>query len=131
MSRQGSHGEAGSIAQEVVSSRSSTLSSSHPLTINAELNMIGILVTGVRTRRMTEIISAVERKLSNVLQTDSIRKAEFCMAQAIVYREIWQLDLGLEKAKAVNACLARQHVDEKDNLRLSIYGLEATIHHAS
>ena len=131
MSHQGVHGEAESIAQEVVSSRSSTLSPSHPLTINAELNMIGILVNGGRTSRIKEIMSAVERKLSNVLQTDTIRKAEFGMVQALVYREIWQLDLALEKVKAVESCLARQHVDEKDSLRLSVYRLEATIYHAS
>ncbi|KAF5622313.1 serine threonine kinase [Fusarium sp. NRRL 52700] len=131
MSLQGAHGEAESIVQEVISSRSSTLSPSHPLTINAELNMIEILVNGRHTRRIKEIMSAVERKLSNNLQTDNIRKAEFGILQAIVYREIWQLDLALEKAQAVNACLARQHIDEKDSLRLSVYGLEATIHHAS
>ncbi|KAG9498388.1 hypothetical protein J7337_009193 [Fusarium musae] len=131
MSHQGAHGEAESIAQEVVSSRSSALSPSHPLTINAELNMIGILVNGGHTRKIKGIMSAVERKLSNILQTDTIRKAEFGISQAIVYREIWQLDLALEKAQAVDACLARQHIDEKDNLRLSVYRLEATIHHAS
>nr|RBQ88726.1 hypothetical protein FVER53263_06541 [Fusarium verticillioides] len=131
MSLQGAHGEAESIAQKVVSSRSSTLSPSHPLTINAELNMIIILINGGRTRRITEIMSAVERKLSNILQTDTIRKAEFGISQAIVYREIWQLDLALEKAQAVDTCFSRQHIDEKDNLRLFVYRLEATIHHAS
>ncbi|EXM26152.1 hypothetical protein V3481_014046 [Fusarium oxysporum f. sp. vasinfectum] len=131
MSHQGAHDEAESIAQEVVSSRSSTLSPSHPLAINAELNMVGILAHGGRTRRITEVMSAVEKKLYNVLQTDTMRKAEFGMAQAIVYREIWQLDLALEKVKAVHTCLTRQHIDEKDNLRLSVYRLEATIHHAN
>lgn len=131
MSHQGAHDEAESIAQEVVSSRSSTLSPSHPLTINAELNMVGILAHGGRTRRITEVMFAVEKKLYNVLQTDTMRKAEFCMAQAIVYREVWQLDLALEKVKAVHTCLTRQHIDEKDNLRLSVYRLEATIHHTN
>ncbi|KAH7232784.1 hypothetical protein BKA59DRAFT_549304 [Fusarium tricinctum] len=131
MSYQGAHGEAESIAQEVVRSRSSTLSPSHPLTINAELNMVGILAHGGHTRRITEIMSAIEKKLYNVLHTDTMRNAEFCMAQAIVYTEIWQLDLALEKIKAVHACLTRQRIDDKDNLRLIAYRLEATIHNAN
>ncbi|KAF5699740.1 serine threonine kinase [Fusarium globosum] len=131
LSLQGAHGEAESIAQEVISSRSSILSPTHPLTINAELNMVVILINAGHTRKITNVMSTIERKLSNALRTDTIRKAEFGMTQAIVYREIWQLDLALEKVKTVHACLARQHIDEKDDLRLSVYRLEATIHHAS
>ncbi|KAH8726574.1 hypothetical protein GQ44DRAFT_705181 [Phaeosphaeriaceae sp. PMI808] len=114
--------------KEVISIRSKQLSSTHPATIRAELNLIIITRLQGNTKHAAILIEQFEERVQSSLSEDDILKASIDITKAAIHidsNKLVQAEADIGRALEL---LDRLHLPQGDSLRLEVLSILASVH---
>ncbi|KAF2812457.1 TPR-like protein [Mytilinidion resinicola] len=126
----GEYIEAKTILREVVSIRNKVLTPAHPSTVNAELSLVSVLRAQGSLNQALDLMKSIDDKLANMLAGDDLTKAQLCISQAFLYREMRLLDRATTTITEALTAINRLKLPGDDRLRLTALQMLATIHGA-